>query len=218
MTTVGPVFSKRTRVVGLAFCLLWVLLFTGQFRPVLRWLLEPAAVGSPRAFELQYLPWANGKVVHVNNGNNGPVVHSSPTDRYGWDFEMVLGEPVRLGIPGIVFTVAVGCPVVDSWTCNNDYGNTVTVRVADGTCARFAHLSTVAVVPGQAAGLGALVGAVGSSGRSTAPHLHYHREDCATRLVKTLFSPQVTSPIGASVGRPLREHAGSSWEHLHPVR
>src|SRR3954471_16720426 len=142
-------FSKRTRIVGTTFCVLWVLLFTGHVPPVGRWLLDPATADSPRASERQYLPWANGEVVHVNHGNNGSVIHSSPTDRYGWDFGLAMGEPVLLGVPGTVFAVAEGCPVVDSWTCNHDYGNTESVRVADGTCARFAHLSTVAVLPGE---------------------------------------------------------------------
>jgi murein DD-endopeptidase MepM/ murein hydrolase activator NlpD len=37
----------------------------------------------------------------------------------------------------------------------------------------YAHMSRFAVVPGQEIRQGELIGAVGTSGRVTAPHLHY---------------------------------------------
>jgi peptidase M23-like protein len=92
---------------------------------------------------------------------------------------------VLLGLAGVVAFTAEGCAIIDS---HGDYGNTVTVRAADGTCARFAHLSTVAVVPGQVVALGALIGTVGSSGHSTGFHLRYQREVCETgRSVPSRF-------------------------------
>lgn len=38
---------------------------------------------------------------------------------------------------------------------------------------RYGHLSRIAVAPGQPVGAGEVIGFVGSTGRSTGPHLYY---------------------------------------------
>jgi murein DD-endopeptidase MepM/ murein hydrolase activator NlpD len=53
------------------------------------------------------------------------------------------------------------------------YGLTVMVDHPNGTQTRYAHLSSLAVKPGEEVAKGSLVGRVGSSGRSTGPHLHF---------------------------------------------
>ncbi len=53
------------------------------------------------------------------------------------------------------------------------YGNMVEVDHGHGISTRYAHLSAVGVAPGQGVAAGQIVGRVGSTGRSTAPHLHY---------------------------------------------
>lgn len=53
------------------------------------------------------------------------------------------------------------------------YGLLVEVEHAGGLTTRYAHLSRIAVVPGQAIAKGTLIGLVGSTGQSTGPHLHY---------------------------------------------
>jgi hypothetical protein len=128
----------------------------------------------------QYLPWAAGRTVQVTQGNNGAASHTSAWTRYGWDFGLHYGDAVLLGIPGVVALARGGCAGTNSWDCNSGYGNTVTVRVDDGSCARFEHLSAINVSVGQALTRGQQIGAIGSSGSSTGPHLHYQREDCAT--------------------------------------
>ena len=180
MPTVGAVFSKRTRILGLTFCTLWILLFTGQFGHVLRRWLEPAAAQAPRATVPQYLPWRAGRTVYVVQGNHGVFTHQRPATRYGWDFALALGEPVFAGLTGVVDHVATGCAALHSQGCNGGYGNSVSVRALDGTCALFLHLKTVAVAAGQVVPMGAFIGTVGSSGNSTGPHLHYQREVCET--------------------------------------
>lgn len=53
------------------------------------------------------------------------------------------------------------------------YGNLVVIEHPDGTETRYAHLSGLAVRPGDMVARGQTVGQVGSTGRSTGPHLHF---------------------------------------------
>ena len=53
------------------------------------------------------------------------------------------------------------------------YGQMVEVSHGDGLTTRYAHLSKLEVTVGQEVARGTLVGLVGSTGRSTGPHLHY---------------------------------------------
>lgn len=53
------------------------------------------------------------------------------------------------------------------------YGNMVEIDHGRGVVTRYAHLAGYAVVPGQRVEAGAIVGRVGSTGRSTGNHLHY---------------------------------------------
>ena len=53
------------------------------------------------------------------------------------------------------------------------YGNTIEIDHGNGFKTRYAHLKTISVVVGQRVGVGARIGGIGSTGRSTGPHLHY---------------------------------------------
>jgi murein DD-endopeptidase MepM/ murein hydrolase activator NlpD len=53
------------------------------------------------------------------------------------------------------------------------YGQSIVLNHGFGYQTRYAHLSKSAVKPGQKVKRGELIGYVGSSGKSTAPHLHY---------------------------------------------
>jgi murein DD-endopeptidase MepM/ murein hydrolase activator NlpD len=58
-------------------------------------------------------------------------------------------------------------------TATAGYGNAVEVTHPNGMMTRYAHLSRIDVRPGQLVKAGATLGGLGSTGRSTGPHLHF---------------------------------------------
>lgn len=81
---------------------------------------------------------------------------------------------------GIDIAAAAGTPVMASAagvvtesTNGGKFGNYVAIKHADGTESMYGHLSAQLVHKGQHVRQGQTVGAVGSTGRSTGPHLDY---------------------------------------------
>jgi murein DD-endopeptidase MepM/ murein hydrolase activator NlpD len=70
-----------------------------------------------------------------------------------------------------VFAPADGTVVEAGW--KNGYGQTVVIDHGNGLTTRYGHLSKIEVVAGQELKRGEGLGLVGSTGRSTGPHLHY---------------------------------------------
>jgi len=86
-----------------------------------------------------------------------PAFHS------GLDFPGGFFTPIQATAPGVVAFTGV----------RSGYGNTVEVDHGGGLKTRYAHLQGIAVSVGQRVGVGQRIGAMGSTGRSTGPHLHY---------------------------------------------
>lgn len=81
---------------------------------------------------------------------------------------------------GVDFAAPSGTPVyatasgkVISAERKNNYGNVVEIDHGSGYMSRYAHLSKIRVSKGAYINEGQEIGRVGSSGRSTGPHLHY---------------------------------------------
>jgi murein DD-endopeptidase MepM/ murein hydrolase activator NlpD len=81
----------------------------------------------------------------------------------GVDFAAPSGTPVRSAANGVVIEAG--------WS--GGYGKTVRIRHSRGLETLYGHLSRIAVKRGQAVVQGDLIGNVGSTGLSTAPHLDY---------------------------------------------
>ena len=88
---------------------------------------------------------------------NRPALHA------GLDFVAAAGTEVRATAPGIVVSA--------DW--NGGYGRMVEIEHLNGLSTRYAHLSAILVSTGEHVAAGAPIGRVGSTGRSTGPHLHY---------------------------------------------
>jgi murein DD-endopeptidase MepM/ murein hydrolase activator NlpD len=82
----------------------------------------------------------------------------------GLDIRATYGAPVRVSAPGVVLFAGRD---------SGGYGTVVVVDHGRDLKTLYGHLSGVYVRPGQLVERGAVVGAVGNSGRATGVHLHY---------------------------------------------
>jgi murein DD-endopeptidase MepM/ murein hydrolase activator NlpD len=81
----------------------------------------------------------------------------------GIDFKGPYGSPI--------YAAAMGEVTFAGW--KGGYGRTVEVTHTNGIVTRYAHLARITVKKGQSIDAGATLGGLGSSGRSTGPHLHF---------------------------------------------
>lgn len=75
--------------------------------------------------------------------------------------------------PAYSAVYATGPGVVSFTGVRNGYGNVVEIDHGDGVKTRYAHLATTLVRPGERVAIGHKIAGIGSTGRSTGPHLHY---------------------------------------------
>jgi murein DD-endopeptidase MepM/ murein hydrolase activator NlpD len=110
----------------------------------------------------------------------------------GVDYAAPTGTAVR----------TVGDGVVAFAGRQGGYGNVIEVKHRDGKSTLFAHLSRIGVRLGQKVEQGEVIGAVGTTGYSTGPHLHFEfRINGAHHNPLTIASLNDTVPL-SSVSRP----------------
>ncbi len=110
--------------------------------------------------------------------NSNPINAAFNSSSYGWridpfngnkafheglDFTANTGTPIRAAADGIVSSVEQG----------GAYGKLVKIEHGAGLETRYAHTSIILVKVGERVIKGQIVAQVGSTGRSTGPHLHY---------------------------------------------
>ena len=91
-----------------------------------------------------------------------PFLHV-PAMHTGIDFRGDMGEPIHATAAGTVTSAG--------WS--GGYGNMVEVDHGNGLATRYGHLSAIDVKVGQTIRIGQVIGRLGSTGRSTGPHVHY---------------------------------------------
>ena len=106
---------------------------------------------------------APGQAVSSSFGVRRDPILRTPAMHAGIDFRATPGTAIRAAGAGTV--------VKAGW--NGGYGRLVEIDHGNGLSTRYAHMSRIRVRQGDRIDTGDVVGEVGSSGRSTGPHLHY---------------------------------------------
>lgn len=121
-------------------------------------LLEQEISGMPVRRPIPaYMDVTSGFGVRLDPFLRQPAMHT------GVDFRGDPGDPVRATAAGKVVMAER----------NGGYGLMVEVDHGNGLATRYAHMSAISVAAGASVEAGTVVGRVGSTGRSTGPHLHY---------------------------------------------
>lgn len=112
------------------------------------------------------LPFARPTTVSAESSSFGvrfDPFTGRPAFHAGLDFPGAFSTPIYSTAPGIVSFTGV----------RSGYGNTIEIDHGGGFKTRYAHLQAIGVTVGQRVSVGQRIGAMGSTGRSTGPHLHY---------------------------------------------
>lgn len=108
-----------------------------------------------------------------------------PAMHTGMDMRGDTGDPVR--------ATAAGTVVTAGW--NGGYGKMVEIDHGNQFSTRYGHMSQIDVRVGQKIKIGDIVGRIGSTGRSTGPHLHYE-----TRINDEAVNPTRFLKAGERLG------------------
>ena len=159
------------------------------------WFQEPRAKGQyytldgnslRKAFltsPLEFTRVSSGYGMRVHPISNDKRAHK------GIDYAAPTGTPVR----------TVGDGVVEFASTQRGYGNVIEIKHRDGKSTVFAHLSRIGVQKGQKVEQGDVIGAVGSTGFSTGPHLHFEfRVDGEHRDPLSIANEGGTMPISVA--------------------
>jgi len=121
---------------------------------------------------------AEAPIAAVSVPSRMPLESAMLTSDYGMRTHPVLGG--RRNHKGVDLAQPTGTPVyatadgvVSMAERFSSYGNYIQIEHGGEIQTRYAHLSGYAVAAGQQVTKGQLIGFVGSTGRSTGPHLHY---------------------------------------------
>jgi murein DD-endopeptidase MepM/ murein hydrolase activator NlpD len=111
----------------------------------------------------------------------------------GSSYEFHKGQDIAAPIGTPVIATADGVVVSACW--HKGYGNGIYIDHGNGIMTRFGHLSRIDVVEGQSIKRGQQIGLVGSTGRSTGPHLHYEVRINGEATNPLQYLPSTAHPI-----------------------
>ena len=159
------------------------------------WFQEPSAKGQyytldgnslRKAFltsPLEFTRVSSGYGMRVHPISNDKRAHK------GIDYAAPTGTPVR----------TVGDGVVEFAGTQRGYGNVIEIKHRDNKSTVFAHLSRIGVQKGQKVEQGDVIGAVGTTGFSTGPHLHFEfRVDGEHRDPLSIANEGGTLPVSVA--------------------
>jgi murein DD-endopeptidase MepM/ murein hydrolase activator NlpD len=127
-----------------------------------------------------------------------PFFHQ-PSVHPGIDFRATVGDSI--------YATAAGKVVKAGW--DGGYGQMVEIDHGEGLATRYGHMSEIGVTVGQKVRAGQIIGRVGSTGRSTGPHLHYE-----VRVNGEAVNPDKFLAAGGQIfgGLPIARADGRSFQ------
>lgn len=167
----------------------------------------PAVVANAQDVSIQAVthksPFNCNKTFYANNWIGSPAHNPARSiDWQSYGSDAINGENVRATAGGTATFYNEG---------STSYGKWVQIVHSDGTRTRYAHLATMigAVGTSKSVSQGTIIGTVGSTGGSSAPHLHYEQRNSSGTVVSPVVEgisvPQgtkkaITSSNGCSGG------------------
>lgn len=124
---------------------------------------EKGSASSPRPYAIPTGLPVDGAVLTSDFGFRRHPISGDYRRHRGIDLAAPRGTPIRATLDGVV--------TKSGWA--GGYGIMVQLDHGSGLETRYAHMSRALVNPGQRITRGQLIGLVGSTGRSTGPHVHY---------------------------------------------
>jgi murein DD-endopeptidase MepM/ murein hydrolase activator NlpD len=175
------------------------------------WFQEPGKKGSYYAFDGSSLRRAYlASPVPFSRKTSGfsmrlhPIFQTLKAHR-GVDYAAPTGTPAH----------SVGDGVVDFAGVQGGFGNVVIVRHGNSHSTVYAHLSRINVRKGQAVTQGQVVGAVGSTGWSTGPHLHFEFRVNGVHVdPQSVIQQAQSTPISPSARTAFKQSAQASRAQL----
>jgi murein DD-endopeptidase MepM/ murein hydrolase activator NlpD len=151
------------------------LIIPGGSRPFIAWSAPIGVTRSNPALARVLGPGSCGKITEGAIGTGAFIWPSSKHYISGYDYSPDTNHPAidiagTLGEP--VWASDAGVIVYAGWN-NWGYGNMIMVDHGNGWQTLYAHLSGINVVCGQSVEQGGVIGALGSTGNSSGPHLHF---------------------------------------------
>lgn len=123
----------------------------------------------PKPAPTQYLARENIPITSLGSGQFVWPASGGLSQYFSWyhpaiDIDNLGGGPIHAADSGTV--------VVSGWPDNGGYGNRVIIDHGNGFTTLYAHMSAIYVSAGQKVSRGDVLGAMGSTGRSSGTHLH----------------------------------------------
>lgn len=124
-------------------------------------------------------PWSPSSYIVQKTPNAGTVTATglfvwptsgTITQRFSWYHKAI--DIANSSLPPILAADS-GKVIVAGWPDNIGYGNRVMIDHGNGFVTLYCHMSKIMVSVGQTVNRGDQIGIVGSTGRSTGPHLHF---------------------------------------------
>lgn len=126
-------------------------------------------------------------------GNRADPFLGSVEKHRGVDLAAPLGTPVLAAAAGTVRFAGI----------HGGYGNFVEIDHADGTRTRYGHLSRIDVAVGAPVARGAVLGLMGSTGRSTGSHLHFEYWVGGTAVDPLRYLARAAAGPGGAPAQPV---------------